>query len=356
MKSTPVLSPRNADPESPHAVRESLTSAAFQGRSRVFATTVLRESGHALTGYLLELDWRIGAVRRSLPIPVDTRHPLWNGRGGNRGGRGLAVHDGVLYVATAMSVLMYDTELQFIGELASPYLCGLHELFAEPDGLWCTSTVHDLIVKIDYQGRMLDQWWGSESPALQRALRYEGRALNLDLKFPTGTFEAEYDRYCQEERLHVNTVWRHDGELYVLACRKNALIRIRPEPETIILEDPALGSPHNGILTPDGRVLINDTINQRLRIYDRQTGQCEKTIETIVRQEGRSSQFVRVGWQRGLAHAEGSIYLVGTSPAAVFEVDIDSGRIGRLCVIDQDVRHCIHGLIVTDQLTSVRHD
>ena len=315
---------------------------------RVFATTVIRGSENPeLTGFLLEIDWRANQVVRRVPIPLDTHHPFWNARGGNRGGRGVFAFQGILYVATAMSVLLFDRELRQIGELTHPSLAGLHEIYVDASGIWLTATVHDLIVKLDFDGRVLDEWWGSESELLQDILGFSGRELNLQLDFPKETFSDAYEGYCAEERLHANTVWVQDDQVYVLACRKLALVRIRPEPEQIILVDERLKSPHNGILTPDGRVILNDTQHQAIRIYERQTGRPLRTIHTALGQRRRSRQFATAGWQRGLAHVSGPIYLVGSSPASVFEVDIERGLIGQVCAIERDVRHCIHGLTVT---------
>ena len=314
---------------------------------RVFATTVIRGSeNRELTGFLLELDWQNNQVKGRIPIPLETGHPFWNARGGNRGGRGIFAHDGTLFVATAMSVLMFDSELNQIGELTHPYLAGLHEIYADSEGIWLTSTVHDLVIKLDFDGNVIDEWWGSESQLLQQAFGFTGRNLNLELNFPEETFVLEYERYCKEERLHANTVWPHNERVYVLACRGKAFIKIRPEPERIILHDSQLGSPHNGIVTPDDRVIINDTQNERIRTYDLSSGRHLMTLSTSIYEDENSEQFAKAGWQRGLAHVEGSVYLVGTSPATIFEVDIDKGVIGQICRIDTDVRHCIHGLTV----------
>ena len=69
---------------------------------RVFATTVIRNSKtHELSGQLIEIDWLTNKVIQRLPIPLDSSSPLWNSRGGNRGGRGIFLHDETLYVATA---------------------------------------------------------------------------------------------------------------------------------------------------------------------------------------------------------------------------------------------------------------
>jgi hypothetical protein len=319
---------------------------------RVFATSVIRNSSdHALTGYLFELDWPKATVRRKIPIPIDSSTPFWNPRGGNRGGRGIATNGDVLFVATATSVILYDKCLRPIRGICDPLLAGLHEIYAEANGLWLTSTAHDLIVKIGYDGSVLDCWYGSESPALQKAFQFPGRVLDLGLNFPPESFVDHYNRYCEDDRLHLNSVWKRGEEVYALACRRQALIRIRPGPEQVMLHDKSLVSPHNGLLAPDGRVLINNTGCQSIRTYDLATGRLLADLGTRLQSiQGTSTQFAKPGWQRGLSLVRDAVYLVGVSPATVFEVDIDKGVIGRVCRIDSDPSHCIHGLMATYSL------
>jgi hypothetical protein len=325
-----------------------LPASEYRG-VRVFASSVLRiSSDHAITGYLFEIDWPEGTVRSQIPIPIDSSTPFWNPRGGNRGGRGLAAARGILHVATAVSILRYDRELRPLGEFCDPHLAGLHEIFAESDGFWVTSTSHDLVLKMGYDGSVMDRWFGSESPVLQRALGFTGRQLNLGLNFPAESFATHYEQYCREERLHANAVWTLGQEVYVLASRRRALVRIRPLPEVVILRDESLADPHNCVVTPDGRVLINDTAHQGIRTFDLSSGREVDHLSTLVEEiAGRSTQFVKSGWQRGLFPLRGSVYLVGVSPATVFEVDVDAGVIGRICRIDRDPAHCIHGLMAT---------
>lgn len=314
---------------------------------RIFTTTVIRGSkNRELTGFLFELDWQGNRIKERIPIPLDTGHPFWNARGGNRGGRGVFIHNGTLYIATAMSVLMFDSKLKKIGELTHPYLAGLHEIYVDSEGIWLTSTVHDLVVKLNFSGNIIDEWWGSESKILQQKFGFSSRKLNLSLDFAEEAFTLEYERYCEKERLHANTVWPHNEEVYVLACRRKAFIRIRPDPERIVLQDKQLGAPHNGIVTPDGRIIINDTQNQCIRTYDLLSGKRLMTMSTAIYRSKNSKQFAKAGWQRGLAHVKDSVFLVGTSPATIFEVDIDRLTIGQICKIDTHVSHCVHGLAV----------
>jgi len=314
---------------------------------KVFATTVIRgDANPELTGYLYALEWRSNSVRQSIPIPIDSLNPFWNSRGGNRGGRGIVMCNGVLFVATATSILKYDSDLNLVGTLDHPLLAGLHEMFVDGEGIWVTSTIHDLVMKISFNGEGLDTWWGSESKYLQSEFGYSGRTLNLEMAFGKENFVQGYEHYCQDERLHVNSVWVHDEQVYILACRKNALIKIKPMDEQIIVRDNSLMHPHNGIVTEKGDVLINNTMKQTLNVYELSSGKLLREIPTNIFGESISEQFAKAGWQRGLAHLEGSKYLVGTSPAAIFEVDIESGEIGQILRIDSDVRHCIHGLAV----------
>lgn len=316
---------------------------------RVIATTVIRgDSNPELTGYLFEIDWHVKSVKRKVPIPVNTSHPFWNARGGNRGGRGVVFFNGVLFVATATSILKYDVDMKLIGTLDHKLFAGLHEMFVDSDGIWLTSTVHDLVLKIDFNGEIIDKWWGSESEQLQSIFNYTSRNLNIDMKFSEAKFAEEYDKYCKDERLHINTVWKHGDEVYVLSCWKQAFIRIRPMSEKIIVHDSSLMAPHNGIISDRGEILINNTMKQALNVYDLTTGQLLREIPTKIYDEHVSEQFAKSGWQRGLAHMQGSKYLVGTSPATIFEVDIDTGAIGHVLQLDNDVRHCIHGLAVVD--------
>lgn len=326
----------------------SLLSPNCVEELRVFATTVIRGTKEReITGFLLEIDWVHNNVKKRIPIPLDTGHPFWNSRGGNRGGRGIFVHNGILYVATALSVLKFDRDLNQVGEITHPYLAGLHEIYVDDDGIWLTATVHDLVVKIDFEGNVLDEWWGSESRVMQRYFEFSSRDLNLALDFPEETFVSEYEEYCKDEIFHINTVWSQNGKVYAFSSNKRSLIKIRPKPEKVVLQDGQLRSPHNGILTPDNRIIVNDTKNQCIRVYDL-LGRRLKTLSTALgkRPIGGSMQFAQPGWQRGLSHVTDSIYLVGTSPATVFEVDIDKNIIGQVCRIDMDTRHCIHGLTV----------
>ena len=204
-------------------------------------------------------------------------------------------------------------------------------------------------MKVDFDGKTLDEWWGHESALLQETFGFSSREINLGLDFPLDSFQAEYDKYCEEERLHVNTVMVQGENVYVYCPRINSLVKIRPLPEVIIVRDDSLEGGHNGIITRENKMIVNDTRRQAIRVYNVITGSLEKVIDTQIYSEKRSEQFMKAGWQRGLAHVRDGIYLVGTSPATVFEIDVNNNMIGNIMQIDNNVAHCIHGLTVMKQ-------
>lgn len=325
---------------------KSFDSTTFnQTKIIVFVSTVIRNTNNKkLTGLLYKIDWEKSQIINSIAIPVEQEQPLWNERGGNRGGRGVYAHNGKLYLATATSILVYDYDLNKIGEVRNELFAGLHEIVCSRDGMWVTSTIHDLLLKTDYSGKVLFEWWGSESSVLQKEFNYKSRELNVCLAFKNN-FTKSYEKYIGEERLHLNAVAEYKNAIYILASRKNAVIRIYPEPEKIIIKDSSLGAPHNCLLTETGQVLINDTRNQLLKIYNSTNGEMNKSINTKLSPHvNRSEQFNTGGWQRGLAQLSENEYLIGTSPAAIFLVNTLNDSIGKTISLDTDINHCVHGL------------
>lgn len=315
-----------------------------------FTTTVLRGSTQELTGYLISIDWSSKKVIKKIPIPLDTRHPCWNARGGNRGGRGIQFDKraGILYVGTATEILKYTADLEFLGAINHRYMAGLHEILLDEQSIWITSTVHDLIFQIDFEGRILDQWWGSQSRYFQTYFDFQDRQLNTQLDFPTERFVEEYEKYCDTEIFHINALSKVGDALFTLSSSKKAILQIRPEEKTILV-DPELINPHNLSLIGDQEMVLNDTGNQRLQIYNLQTGERTKTLDiqqTAITE--RSVQFAKPGWQRGLAQLDADTYLIGTSPAQILEVDTAKSSVKHRMVLDKDVRHCIHGLLAVD--------
>ena len=331
----------------------SLLSASMRKNMRVFVTTILRKSQDKdFTGYLYELDWHTQSIRKQIPLPIDPSVPYWNPRGGNRGGRGMATHSGILYVGVAERILKFSKELELIGDIVHPYFGSLHAMVSDDDGLWVTSGLHDLVLKISYKGEILDEWWGHESNYLRKKFGLRRRILNIGLKFPEDKFMECYAKYAGEELFHINSLSKVGENVYVYLPTVRSHVRIRPLPEKIILFDPSITMGHDGTITPDNRAIINDTHYQTIRIYDLDTKKRRiKTLGTkLIEVDGPSTQFASGGWQRGLSHVSADIYLAGTSPATVFEIDVANDKMGTVMRIDSNPKNSVHNIFVTYDL------
>jgi hypothetical protein len=91
---------------------------------------------------------------------------------------------------------------------------------------------------------------------------------------------------------------------------------------------------HNGQLLSDRRIVVNDSTNNTVRVFspDGQTELFQKQMPGT--------------WLRGLEPVEGSRILLGTAPATVVLLDVESGQtLGELKLSDNP-NEAIHGLTV----------
>lgn len=315
----------------------------------IFCTTVLRESiNRELTGSIYKISWSEKSVLRSIPVPMDSHAIFWNGSGGNRGGRGIGFRDGILYAATATGILKLDSNLNITGSITHPIMAGLHDIFLSAEGIWLTATLHDIIVLLDYDGQVLFRWDAYKDKSAQKLFSFSDREIDIGFHgFSPDHFVEQYNQYAKSEIFHFNAIWAVADRTYTLSCRKKSFLQIRPHFKRIFTDE-SLCAPHNAIITEDQRVVVNNTRMQKIHIYSLATGKLLDVLDTRVSDPGneKSSQFVTAGWQRGLFPLCHPRYIAGTSPASLFEVNIDTGKIEALLALDTDVRHSIHGIYV----------
>ncbi len=88
------------------------------------------------SAYLRVVDLDSGSLLLTTRIPESLfRAHDPNPRGGQRGGRGLSVHDGRLVVANAERLYVLDTSWRLVDELSHPLAADIHDVLAEEDGI-----------------------------------------------------------------------------------------------------------------------------------------------------------------------------------------------------------------------------
>lgn len=111
----------------------------------VIATSVIRsaQQGESHGGVYL-VDLNSGTYRNV--IDWDDESISWEGRGGDRGLRGVAFHDGLVYLAASDEVFVYDRDFKRIGSIVNKHLIYCHEVFIYENTLYLTSTRYDSIL------------------------------------------------------------------------------------------------------------------------------------------------------------------------------------------------------------------
>lgn len=325
---------------------------------RVFLSTVVRGAPLEQGGEVIALDWGTKQVLQRAPIYP--RNPTFddpNTRGGGRGGRGIAILPNELFVASYHTLHGFDHQLRPTRTITNHNFAGLHEVKPVADGIWISSTPLGNVMKIDFAGQVVQQWWAHDDPLVQQHFAPDPIAID----------KTKDNRLAYLEdfsKLHLNNVEVHAGRVYVCFNHHGAVLRLFPT--EIVAHDPSLKGCHNGLVTEADEILVNDSHHHTLIVFDLVSGRIKRRIDLArfpeVAQLARASGFKHVPWSvrlrnfvmrkrmsrplftRGMCRIDERRVLLGVSPATVLEVDYQSGNLLDLCQIGDSPNECIHGL------------
>ena len=123
----------------------------------VVATSVVRGSrqGESHGGvYLLDLE----QGRAALAIDWNTAGIDWQGRGWDRGLRGIAFDGDRVFIAASDELFEYTPDFELVDSYRSPFLKHCHEIFRYKRRLFLTSTAYDSILGFDLDSNQFS--WG----------------------------------------------------------------------------------------------------------------------------------------------------------------------------------------------------
>lgn len=354
---------------------------------RIAVSSIIRHAPTAReSGLLRVIDLDTGAALLTAPMPQSAhRRADPNPRGGLRGGRGVSFLTDRFVLANTERLFVFDREWQMVSELSNHWTADIHEILAEPDGIWATCTACDLLLKLGWDGGVLDSW------SWRRDQRLAGRFGFDSLSEPQDALDyrdPRHRRYAVHDVGHLNAVTRgRDGLIVslgrvltprayrsrrlkrlvggaanevlitrpVLAALRRRHLRklgadLLPMPDrgpgssalvlvpdrvasvpstptaTVLLCQNGLKLPNHNVLEVDDLLVYNDTNRGRLVAYDRQD--CS---ERSVGVPGNP------GYARGLAWLEGETFVVGSQrPTALHTIDLGAGRVTSSAVIGRD--------------------
>jgi hypothetical protein len=296
------------------------------------ATSVVRGSrqGESHGGlYIVDFDNR----RAAQLLDWNTMGIDWQGRGWDRGLRGIAFDGETVYIAASDELFAFSPDLEPLGSWRNRYLKHCHEICRHERTLFLTSTGFDSILGFDLDSRMFSF-----------GLRIEARGD----AFVAGTFDPLFDNGpAPSNALHLNSVHCAPDAMHVSGLRTGGLLAYngREVRRRVTLPDGV----HNAQPFGDG-VLFNDTAADVVRWVTRER---ERTFPVprfpaaqLTHVDADDTGVARQAFARGLCVVNPDLIACGSSPSTIALHDLRPDGKTRLATLTFDVRNAIHGLEV----------
>jgi hypothetical protein len=331
----------------------------------LYFSTVFRYAPIDQAGELVKVDWETKKIEKVVPVgPKVLKFEDPNPRGNSRGGRGIAILDGKVVMASYCELQVYDLDLNPLFNISHNLMSGIHEIYHEGGArLWVVSTSLNCAILLDLNsGQLLDEIWPQEISTFQNRWGIRPRTINKeeDNRIQFLSHDIEKDPY----HLHFNAYYPWKGERFGLFNRYGAVVNLTRN--SVLFEDPKIIGAHNLIITDDGHLLVNDTRNQGVNVYN-MNGMLTKRINLLpMHSAGKRVKhykflgparklLTRIGikqksvkmpfFVRGMdLHEE--LLFIGISPASVLCVNWITGELVDTFQYSQDVRKAVHGVKV----------
>jgi len=277
----------------------------------LIATSVVRGSHQREShGGIYLIDLERERVRRA--VDWNTADIDWQGRGWDRGLRGIAFDGERVLVAASDELFVYDRQFRQLASYRNPYLKHCHEINRYRRRLYLTSTGFDALLGFDLDTHRFS--WGLRIARDRRGLR--GLPFNPEGRSGPAPGNA----------LHLNSVSCNRRALYLSGLRTGGLHAYTGRYLTPVVRLP--DGTHNAQPFRDG-VLFNDTSKNLVRFVPTQGQQRvfpvpvynPKLLEATEMGDG---SVARQAFARGLCVIRDGLIAAGSSPCTVTLHDFDT--------------------------------
>ena len=301
--------------------------------SKLITTSVVRgsEQGESHGGvYLIDLENQ----KTRQVIDWNTANIDWQGRGWDRGLRGIAIVDEVVYIVASDELFAYTPDFKLLGSWRNPYLKHCHEIDVWEGSLFITSTGFDSILAFDLVKRQFHWALYIET----ENFRFKGTIYNpLDDEGP-----------LQLNKLHINNVCCRQGGMYITGLRTGGMLHFNGKHVRMAVELPP--GTHNAQPFRDG-VLFNDTEADLLRYTGKGEGEEDRSLKVLKYPSDQlthtdldDSRLARQGYGRGLCVVNHRVVAAGSSPSTISLYDLKESKRLMSVNLTKDIRNAIHGL------------
>jgi hypothetical protein len=342
------------DPMADPAGRESAAATVLpptprpaNGLPTVIMSSVVRAShqGESHGGvYLVDM------ATDSIEQVLDWDDPSidWEGRGGDRGLRGIAFSDDRVFLAASDEIFIYDRGFRPLGSIRNPYLRHCHEITTSGHRLFITSTGFDSVLEYDLAAGRFVKGYCLRFGRLWRVRRLR-RSLGVHPRPRLSTFDPNEPNGPEPgDTSHINSVVFKDDTLYVSGVGLRNVWSVRDDGLQSYARIP-YGS-HNARPFRDG-VLLNHTETDRIAFISR-AGRSLRSFPLShyepdrLLHSGLSTDLARQAFGRGLAVVSDDLIVGGSSPATLTAYQFDPPEILKSINVSMDIRNAVHGLEV----------
>jgi len=298
----------------------------------LIATSVIRGSrqGDSHGGvYLVDLDRQ--RVRQT--IDWNESGIDWQGRGWDRGLRGIAFDDERVFIAASDELFVYTPDFELITSYRSPYLKHCHEIYRYERRLYLSSTGFDSILGFD-----LDE----------NRFSLGLHISNRDEKFAAAPYDPNDTRGpAAGNELHLNSIYCDSRGMFIGGLRTDAILVYSGKSIDRYAAVPR--GAHNARPFKDG-ILFNDSAADVVRYVARGKqrifGVPRYPEDELTHTDLDDSRIARQAFGRGLCAINERVIACGSSPSTITLHDLDSMKTMVSINLTLDIRNAIHGLEV----------
>lgn len=329
----------------PTVIATSVIRSAHQGQSHGGVFLIDLATGD----HVQVIDWDQGSIS-------------WEGRGGDRGLRGIAFHRDRVFLSASDEIFVYDSTFRHQSSIKCRYLKHCHEICIHRDTLYATSTGYDAVLVFDLRAwrftagvclRPLatgggSRWLSRLTKATARRLRclhpmfYRAVTRNLRARW----FDPVADGGPRPFDLwHINNVSADDTGFYVSGAGLDGLFEVCDGRADRVADLP-LGT-HNAC-RPAGRLIYHDTERGRVGVAPAPGAPPEyfplphypdgQLLNGHLRRDHARQRF-----GRGLC-VDGDVIVAGSSPATVCAFAPGREQPLQSINLTLDLRNAIHGV------------
>jgi len=298
----------------------------------LIATSVVRGSrqGESHGGvYLLDLD----QGKAAQAIDWNNAGIDWQGRGWDRGLRGIAFDGDRVFIAASDELFVYTPDFEQLTSYRSPFLRHCHEISRYERRLYLTSTAYDSILGFDLDEERFS--WGLHIAA-------QGDEFRAAPFNPSGQRGPSPDN-----KLHLNNVYCDSNGMFIGGLRTNGLLHYSGRRISRFVNLPE--GCHNARPWRGG-VLFNDTESNVVRYVTPKNNHVFQVPhypkDQLTHTDLDDTRIARQAFARGLCTITDNLIASGSSPSTITLHNVDTMKTTLSINLSMDIRNSIHGLEV----------